>query len=104
MDLYYPPTKGTSNSPFVATVKASILSCLPAQQRFQIRGTKGSFVKYGVDPQEAHLKKVGSSTNVRGDYGVETESTWGTLFEARKPADGEESIKNADGTEFVAQQ
>jgi hypothetical protein len=101
MTLFYPPTPGTASSPFVATVQGSILSCLPAQQRFLIRGTKGSFIKYGVDPQEAHLKKVGNATQVSGDWGVEQPEAWGTLFEARPAAEGEQSSKNADGTEFV---
>lgn len=77
------------------------MSCLPSQQRFLIRGTKGSYIKHGVDSQESHLKKVGPATEVKGDYGVEAEEAWGTLFEARKPEQGEKSVKNTDGTEFV---
>ena len=93
MDLFYPD--------FVATVQASILSALPHQQRFLIRGSKGSYFKTGVDPQEANLKKVGSSNQVGDNYGVEPESAWGTLYEAREPQDGEASEKTADGVTFV---
>ena len=101
MDLYYPPTTGTASSEFVVTVRASIMSPLPRQLRFLIRGTNGSFVKYGLDPQEAHLKKVGSSMVVSEGYGEEPESSWGELIEARKATEGEVSVKNPDGTEFV---
>ena len=101
MDLYYAPGAGTGNSPFVATVQGSILSCLPAQQRFLLKGTKGSYVKYGVDPQEKHLKVFGSRNDPQADWGVEEESAWGTLYEARKAEAGEEGVKNNDGTEFV---
>ena len=59
-------------------------------------------MKYGVDPQEAHLKKVGSSTDVKGDWGVEPEAAWGTLHEARQAEEGETGVKNTDGTEFVS--
>ena len=102
MDLYYPPTAGTGKSAFIVTIQGSILSCLPAQQRFLIRGTKGSYIKHGVDPQESFLKKVGSSNEMRGDWGVESEDAWGTLFEARPAGEGEKSVKNTDGTEFVS--
>lgn len=45
--------------------------------RFTIHGTLGSFVKYGLDVQEANLK-VGEIPGEAG-WGVEEESIWGTL-------------------------
>ena len=59
-----------------AYLRASMMACSPGP-RFVLHGTKGSFVKYGMDPQEAILR--------RGDppggphWGEEPESDWGTL-------------------------
>lgn len=45
--------------------------------RYILHGTEGSFVKYGIDPQEQALKegKKPGSTN----WGVEDKSTWGKI-------------------------
>lgn len=48
-----------------------------AQPRFILHGTHGSFVKYGLDPQEAALSR-GKMPNTPG-WGAEAESLWGTL-------------------------
>ena len=45
--------------------------------RYYIHGTEGSFVKYGIDPQE-ELLKAGASP-LMADWGKETEAQWGTL-------------------------
>ncbi len=45
--------------------------------RFTVHGTLGSFVKYGLDMQEAALK-VGELPETPG-WGVEDEDLWGTL-------------------------
>ncbi len=45
--------------------------------RFIIHGTLGSFVKYGLDIQEAALK-AGKTPDIKG-WGEEEESIWGTL-------------------------
>jgi scyllo-inositol 2-dehydrogenase (NADP+) len=45
--------------------------------RFALHGTEGSFVKYGVDPQEEALK--GGRSPREPDWGVEPETAWGTL-------------------------
>lgn len=39
-----------------ATISASMLACAP-RPRFTIDGTRGSWVKFGLDPQEAALKR-----------------------------------------------
>ena len=41
----------------IVTVASNLLS-LPAGPRFHLRGTRGGYVKYGVDPQEAALTKI----------------------------------------------
>lgn len=45
--------------------------------RYRIHGTKGSFVKYGLDPQEDALKA--GLTPSSHNWGVESREHWGTL-------------------------
>jgi len=45
--------------------------------RFIIEGSKGSFIKYGIDPQEAALKE-GQMPNTK-DWGKEKKENWGTI-------------------------
>ena len=52
------------------------------QPRFQLHGTKGSYVKYDMDPQEAHLKA--------GDYPPQAE--WGYALR-----DGVLTLATSDG-------
>ena len=68
IQLIYPNLK--------ASVKASYL-VREETPRYIINGTDGSFVKYGIDPQEEMLK-VGSSPSLPG-WGREDESLWGIL-------------------------
>jgi scyllo-inositol 2-dehydrogenase (NADP+) len=48
-----------------------------ARPRFSIHGTRGSFVKFGLDPQEAALK-AGERPGDAG-FGEEPEAQWGLL-------------------------
>lgn len=57
-----------SSSPFAAGDK----------KRFRIQGTKASFVKQGVDPQELQLKDGLTPNYIR--FGREDESQYGVLF------------------------
>lgn len=100
MELFYPPQVASSKTPMVVTISGSILSCLPRQLRFRIRGSKGSFIKYGLDPQEANLKLIGGRTDVGKGFGEEKEEMWGELLEARKAEQGEKGVKS-DNVEFV---
>ena len=59
-----------------AILKAGMLVKQPGP-RFNLCGDKGSFVKYGLDVQEAALK-AGLSP-VGPDWGVEPEAIWGKL-------------------------
>lgn len=45
--------------------------------RYYVHGTAGSFVKYGLDPQEELLKTGAVPTGA--DWGKEAENCWGTL-------------------------
>ena len=58
------------------TLKSSYLMC-ESEPRFVLHGTEGSFVKYGLDRQEADLNAglMPDSPN----WGVEDESIWGLL-------------------------
>jgi scyllo-inositol 2-dehydrogenase (NADP+) len=46
--------------------------------RYKIKGTKGNFIKYGIDPQEAKLKEglMPSGEN----WGKEDKAYWGELI------------------------
>lgn len=58
------------------TLGANCLS-LPAGPRFHLRGSKGNYWKYGLDPQEAALNKITRIAD--GIWGREPEAEWGTL-------------------------
>ncbi len=58
------------------TLKAGLLVREPGP-RFALHGTAGSFVKYGVDPQEEALKRGLSPREP--DWGMEPKEQWGTL-------------------------
>lgn len=58
------------------TLKAGLLVREPGP-RFAVHGTEGSFVKYGVDPQEEALKRGRSPREL--EWGVEPPEQWGTL-------------------------
>jgi len=63
----------------------STMTAAIAGPRFALHGTQGSFVKFGLDPQEDAIK-AGVAIGAPG-WGEEPESLWGTL----KLADGGES-------------
>lgn len=48
--------------------------------RFALYGTKGAYVKYGLDPQEAALRA--GTLPLTLDWGTELESQWGILNES----------------------
>ena len=61
---------------FSVTLGANSLSSL-ARPRFHLRGTRGNFWKWGLDPQENALGKI---TRIdEGDWGNEAPEHWGTL-------------------------
>lgn len=61
----------------LATVKAGVISPEVKQLRFWVRGEKGSFKKFHLDPQEDQLK-AGMRPGQPG-YAVEPETNYGTL-------------------------
>jgi scyllo-inositol 2-dehydrogenase (NADP+) len=68
-------------------LRGRILAYAPGPH-FMIHGTQGSFVKYGMDPQEARLRgeNVPQGTNWGADWGAEPENEWGTLSRVGEPA------------------
>lgn len=56
---------------------ASSFSAAP-NNRFRVEGTKGSFVKYGFDPQEEQLKN--GITPSQSSYGMEIAEHYGILY------------------------
>lgn len=58
------------------TLKSSYLMCEP-EPRFTLHGTEGSFVKYGLDRQEADLTNGLLPTSPH--WGEEDENIWGLL-------------------------
>jgi hypothetical protein len=89
MDLYYPPPNPTS-SPLHVTLRASIMSPLPKQLRFQIKGSRGTFIKHGLDPQGDFREELARGKRVEDvpGYGVEKEEDWGTVWVAEEERDG----------------
>jgi predicted dehydrogenase len=59
-----------------ATLKAGVFF-MEAGPRFQVHGTSGSYVKYGIDPQEAMLKK--GRKPMSKSFGVEPKKYSGLL-------------------------
>jgi scyllo-inositol 2-dehydrogenase (NADP+) len=74
-DVYldYPASSGPGLSVWL---RASCLARDPGA-RFTLNGTLGTFRKYGIDPQEAHL--LAGDMFSSKPWGVETPEHWGTL-------------------------
>jgi predicted dehydrogenase len=58
------------------TLKAGSLVCEPSP-RFTLYGTQGSYLKFGLDPQEEALKQGASPAQPH--WGIEPKEAWGTL-------------------------
>ena len=77
-----------------AVLRATMLACEPGP-RFVLRGTEGTYVKHGVDPQEARL--AGGERPAGDDWGREAESRWGTLTRASEHGDVGEAVPTEPG-------
>jgi predicted dehydrogenase len=64
-------------------LRATLTACAPGP-RYVVHGTKGSFTKWGLDPQEDQLK-AGMQFDAPG-FGEEPESAWGELKICSDPA------------------
>ncbi len=63
-------------SGFSVALSSNCLSS-PGRPRYLLRGTKGNYVKWGLDPQEAALNQVVRIPD--GTWGQEPPSNWGSL-------------------------
>ncbi|XP_006460204.1 hypothetical protein AGABI2DRAFT_150170 [Agaricus bisporus var. bisporus H97] len=66
--------------PVTAILRASILSARSSQLRYVVRGSRGTYIKYGVDVQEDQLKAMPTPETIfEAGFGKEPESLWGTV-------------------------
>ncbi len=86
MVLYYPTLKVT------LTASEMVLEKGP---HYAVHGRKGSFVKYGMDPQEAALNAGQRPGNA--DWGQDPESCWGILHLKENGQETREQIKTETG-------
>jgi predicted dehydrogenase len=77
---FHYPAGNNRPHPFTAILRAHILSARSPQLRFVVRGTRGTFIKYGLDLQEDQLKAMSTPKVIFEEhYGKEPESIWGTV-------------------------
>jgi predicted dehydrogenase len=96
--LSYP---GANGKGMLAHCRTSYLAC-DNSPRFLLHGTRGSFRKHGLDPQEPALVG-GAELPKRGSAEVwlqEDESAWGALTVAPNPAAPEKLVKSQVKTEL----
>ena len=79
---------------FSAILKCSYLVKNPGP-RYSIYGEYGTFHKFGIDPQEEHLKTGKLPTG--DDWGTEPESDWGILLYEKNGVDFKEKIETLPG-------
>ncbi|KAI9066401.1 oxidoreductase [Trametes sanguinea] len=82
--LHYAPLKAASGvqpQSLKVILRGHILSVRSPQVRYVVRGTHGTYLKFGVDVQEDQLKVIPSPAAITSDsnYGVEPEDIWGTV-------------------------
>jgi hypothetical protein len=64
----------------MAILRAHVLSVRSRQLRFKVRGTRGTFIKYGLDTQEDQLRALSTPNDIfAADFGTEPREIWGTL-------------------------
>ena len=84
----------------LAHCRSSMLAC-DAAPRFLLHGTRGSYKKYGLDPQEPALVAGAKVPEMgKGDWLAERAADWGTLTVAPVPADPATLIRTPVRTEF----
>ncbi|KAL5488233.1 hypothetical protein ACEPAI_6341 [Sanghuangporus weigelae] len=74
--LHYPVSKDRKY-PMNVFIRGHILSVRDPQVRYVVRGTKGTFIKYGVDVQEDQLRQISAPQNIfNPEFGKEPEAIW----------------------------
>ncbi|EKM59424.1 uncharacterized protein PHACADRAFT_249901 [Phanerochaete carnosa HHB-10118-sp] len=84
--LRYPPLSSPADAPvkptsFTVTLRGALLSVKSPQVRYIVRGTQGTYTKYGVDVQEDQLNVISAPSDIftSATYGQEPEELYGTL-------------------------
>lgn len=86
IDFFYPRLRVRASS--------TLLACAPGP-RFVLNGTRGSYVKYGVDPQEQSMKAGVTLSDPH--WGEEPEARWGRLTTVRDGKPVERSVPTVPG-------
>jgi hypothetical protein len=74
-----------SKHPFTAILRAHILSVQKPQPRYIVRGSKGTYIKYGVDIQEEQLKAIAQPADIFAEgHGLEPQDLWGRIDNLRE--------------------
>jgi len=92
---------GTADNRYLRyTCQATMIAAEPAP-RFTVHGTRGSFIKHGVDPQEPALVGGGKPPMLGSPepWLPEPESAWGTLIVAPNPDDPTDLRRSPHPTE-----
>jgi len=101
--FFYPPHSPLlpeSTIPLIVTIRSASLSAMSPQLRFTVKGTKGSWVKYGLDVQEDQLKLEPPMGTEDELFGVESVQNEGVLTVVDAAAPGgfrKESVKTETG-------
>jgi hypothetical protein len=79
----------TEENPYLLTVTlhAHPLSQRTPQLRYTVRGSKGTFVKYGLDVQEQQMKEQGVAAFSKDWFGRESEDIQAELEVVEKEGD-----------------
>ncbi|KAB5581132.1 hypothetical protein GE09DRAFT_1085160 [Coniochaeta sp. 2T2.1] len=73
-----------AQSNLLVTIKTGVITPLKDQFKYFVRGSKGSYVKFGTDPQEMKAIAAPGQAATADHYGHEDESIWGTLTTTTK--------------------
>ncbi|KAF9534158.1 hypothetical protein CPB83DRAFT_803853 [Crepidotus variabilis] len=69
-----------SQYPLTVILRGHILSARSPQVRYVVRGTKGTYLKFGIDVQEDALKIISSPKAIlEAAFGQEPKNIWGTI-------------------------
>lgn len=80
--FYYPansPLRPSNALPLTVVISSAMLSLRQPQLRYNIRGTKASYIKYGLDVQEDQLKLDPPMSLSDERFAVESKSLEGVL-------------------------
>ncbi|KAF9005723.1 hypothetical protein BDZ89DRAFT_1095549 [Hymenopellis radicata] len=75
---------GGEQKNLTVTVKTAIVTHMEDNLKFFVRGTGGTYLKFGTDPQEAKAIAAPCQPASDPDYGREDERIWGTLSTAKE--------------------